>query len=148
MPTPRRSLQAVRGPDGRIYAIGGRDADNAASAVVESLDPVTGAWRTEPSLKTARSWFGAAGSTEGRILVVGGLGDTDLLTEVESFTPGDTAWQAAAPLPASRGWLSAVGLLDDTVLALGGALNGPLSPTPPPTASAIRYKTWIDQWSP
>merc|ERR1719223_718598 len=76
MPTPRALLLAVYVPGGRIYAMGGRGAQDPFDPVVptvESYDPVTGDWTEEADMPEQRQ--GAAGvyvPEVNRIYVLGG----------------------------------------------------------------------------
>jgi N-acetylneuraminic acid mutarotase len=75
MPTPRQSLAAATGHDGRIFALGGSIAQNgtlADAATVEVYDPTTNQWAAFDSLTTPRSGLAAAAGHDGRIYAIGG----------------------------------------------------------------------------
>jgi N-acetylneuraminic acid mutarotase len=147
MPTARLSLQVVLGPDGLIYAIGGRDANTIPLTVVEALDPVSGTWTTAPSLSTARYWFAATVAHDGRIFAIGGVGNLGFLDDVEALTIG-TGWAAAPSLPENRAWLSAAVTADGRVLAIGGSTDNGTSSQPPPLSTMFAYQPTSNVWSP
>ncbi len=54
MPTDRSDLAAVSAPDGRIYALGGREGEGSVLDVVEAYDPATRHWSAVAHLITRR----------------------------------------------------------------------------------------------
>jgi N-acetylneuraminic acid mutarotase len=73
MPTARSLLAAARGPDGRIYAIGGsNDSHGDTLDSVERYDPATNTWSTVAPIPIARYDVGAATGADGRIYAIGG----------------------------------------------------------------------------
>jgi hypothetical protein len=53
---------------------------------VEAYDPATGAWTTEPSMPTARSYL-ATRVVGRRLFAIGGVSDNRDLHKVEAFNP-------------------------------------------------------------
>lgn len=108
MPTPRDHFHAAV-LDGRLWAIGGRNADiNAVTTANEAYDFSTGAWSTGYApLPTPRGGF-AAVALDGRIFVIGGEGFGQTWPNVEAFTPPPAGsgepgvWQAFAQMPNPR----------------------------------------------
>ena len=45
---------------GKLYVMGGKDADNVALSSVECFDPLTNQWSAVADMGTARIRFGAA----------------------------------------------------------------------------------------
>ena len=72
MLTPRHTLAAVNGPDGRIYAIGGHGGDGNPLAVVEAFLPGAMRWTEATPLPDARAALGAAVGGDGRMYAMGG----------------------------------------------------------------------------
>lgn len=78
LPTPRADLQAVTGPDGRIYAVGGGAGNKCLSSpcdVVEAYSVRRNAWTAADPLPHPRWLFAAVAGPDGRIYVAGGCGD-------------------------------------------------------------------------
>ena len=70
--TPRHTLAAVNGPDGRIYAIGGHGGDGNPLAVVEAFLPGAMRWIEATPLPGARAALAAAVGGDGRMYAMGG----------------------------------------------------------------------------
>ena len=84
LPTPREGFGFALGPDGKVYALGGRDPGGAASAVVEAFDPAARTWSTLTSLPKTQA-LPAALTLGGIIQNLGGYGtvaDTENQTTV------------------------------------------------------------------
>jgi hypothetical protein len=94
MPTSRSHLAAVAGPDGLVYAIGGRPDESTqqgTTQAVEAYDPLRNTWSPVDRLIRGRSFFGAANGSDGRLYAIGGDFDLQLLrSTVEAFAPGPT----------------------------------------------------------
>jgi N-acetylneuraminic acid mutarotase len=81
MPTRRSHLGTAAGPDGLIYAIGGRPDDlteEPRSRAAEVYDPIGNVWTAIDRLRRGRSDFGAAAGIDGRIYAIGGDFDRDM----------------------------------------------------------------------
>ncbi len=76
MRTPRYGAAAAVGPDGRIYVVGGEDANGAALKTVAAYTPATDSWATGPDMVTARAWLGAATAPNGHVHAIGGQNST------------------------------------------------------------------------
>ena len=90
MPTARAMLAAVTGADGKIYALGGGLQDPVRTQwldTVEAFAPVAGTWETLTSMPQARSLFGAATGSGGKIFGVGGNWFDIIESTVEELTP-------------------------------------------------------------
>jgi len=76
LPAGRQNLAAVRGPDGRIYVIGGSPSymDPAPRPQVFVYDSAEDSWSEGPPLLEARFNHAAAVDAEGRIYAIGGIG--------------------------------------------------------------------------
>jgi N-acetylneuraminic acid mutarotase len=112
LPTARVSAQAVTGPDGLIYALGGDTQDPCyllpiSVSTVEAYNPTTNQWQSSAPMLTPRTQFGAV-VANGRIYAIGGLDNFDsspcnnhdsLLSSVESYSFASRSWSYVAPLP-------------------------------------------------
>jgi N-acetylneuraminic acid mutarotase len=130
LPTPRDSLAAVTGPDGRIYATGGcRDCgvtNQPPTNTVEVYDPAMNTWSRVASLSTARFGLTAATGSDGRIYAIGGYDDFEgVFNTVEVATPPlpSYPWSTVAPMPTARIALAAATGPDGRIYAIGG-FNG------------------------
>jgi len=114
--------------DGKLWLIGGVDAVNGASSVVQTYDPATNAWVTMNSFPVAGSMGSAA--VFGGSLYVCGIGPTSTPTdEVYRRHASGDIWEPATRLTKSRTALS-LGLSATHLLAMGGsALSAPLGTT-------------------
>lgn len=125
IPIARAYLAGAAGPDGRIYAIGGRCGycSEDARRAVDAYDPGTNTWTVRASLPTRRDSLAAATGSDGRIYAIGGCYSTPLST-VEAYTPSTNSWTAVAPMPTARCELAAVAAPDGRIYALGGFTTG------------------------
>lgn len=87
---------------GEIWMIGGRSLPTFEQSRVTIYNPVTGEWRTGPSLREARAGF-AASVLGNRIVVAGGervyRTPRLVITSMESIAAGSNAWTLGAPTP-------------------------------------------------
>lgn len=120
LPTPRRGLAAVRGPDGLVYAIGGSPvAGSPPSNAVDAYDPATGTWSSRAPLPTARAYHAAAVGADGLIYVAGG---SQAEGSAEAYDPIADSWRAVAPLPTPRRALAAAAS-GGRIYAIGGQVT-------------------------
>lgn len=123
LPTARVELAVAAALDGRVFAIGGRNAAAVDLDTVEAYDPTTNAWATMPSLPTGRRMLGAARGDGGRIYAVGGrLYDNSQTGTVEVFDPNTGAW-SSGPRISPRSELAVVTDSAGRVYAIGGRLG-------------------------
>jgi hypothetical protein len=117
IPTERNHLAAVAF-EGRVWAIGGRVGSNLAT--VESYDPASDTWRTEPPLALPQGALTAA-VVDGRIHVVGGedLDTFQALKVHQVFDPTTRAWLRGPDLPRPRHGLAS-GVVDGRWIVVGG----------------------------
>ena len=84
-----------------------------------------GAWIATGSMVAPRFNYAAASLADGKVLVVGGNENSDVLASAELYDPGTGTWTSTAPMLRSHGSLGERGtpiipLLDGTVLVAGG----------------------------
>jgi N-acetylneuraminic acid mutarotase len=70
MPQATQDYAATRGPDGKIYALGGWNL--ADLTAVQVFDPAAGTWSLGPPLPGPRCCMGAATTQDGAIYAIGG----------------------------------------------------------------------------
>jgi hypothetical protein len=145
MPTPRSGVAGAI-LDARLWVIGGYDGFSP-SAVVERLDPATGAWSAAPSLPEPL-WFPAAGVLDGRVWVVGGMDGSFQRSDRVYSAGSDGAWRAEGSLPVAVA-VASVGALSTCLVVAGGmdasgmpsglawsqCVEPPPPPPPPPPPS-------------
>lgn len=92
--TARAGCQAHRGPDGRIWAVGGGGDGRTCTETVEAYDPRTGKWdRNIPSLSQPRHYMGSAWGPDGKLYVVGGFQPLEQLRSCERFDLRAGKWE-------------------------------------------------------
>jgi N-acetylneuraminic acid mutarotase len=118
MPVARNHLGGVA-LDGKIYAVGGQQGQDAAAVYSGRLDvwsPTTNAWTSGASLPSPRSHIAAATFVlGGRIIALGGETSYNVSTsQAIAYNPSTNGWSQLSPLPVSRN------------SGVGGALGGNL----------------------
>jgi hypothetical protein len=83
--------------DGRIYVIGGENADGPVSEV-DVFDPETETWSTGTPMPHARGSHDAVSAGQA-IYVLGGWADGGPSRLVQTYDPASGRWAKAAPLP-------------------------------------------------
>jgi hypothetical protein len=105
--------------DGKIYVVGGSDANRADLSRVDRFDPATNTWDTVPSLPSPRNAL-AACAFDGSVYVAGGLAQYDAYKKsVCRYAPGG-AWEYTDSLNTPRANLGLV-VADGRLNAVGGA---------------------------
>ena len=91
----RRSYAGVAAVDGKIYVVGGYDGYSADPAIhhrsMEIFDPQSGTWKSGKKMKKRRSDVQAA-VKDGKIYVVGGDIDGEVLRCGEVYDPESNSW--------------------------------------------------------
>jgi N-acetylneuraminic acid mutarotase len=125
MPDALVNASATRGPDGRIYVMGGSDDFGNSPPTVYAYDPGTNNWTTEPPLPTQLTW-GAAATIGKTLYTVGGDDGTydEGSTRVSTYSPGDPSWSSGPSLPSFRIELAAATGPDQRLYALGCGYAG------------------------
>jgi N-acetylneuraminic acid mutarotase len=135
LPATLAGAAAVRGADGRLYVLGGHDAQNRPLGTVEVYDPGSNTWSAAANLPTPRDALAAVAGPDGRIYALGGEDGTPLAT-VEAYNPGTNTWTTVASLPEPRAFLAAVTGTDGRIYVLGG------------TSSAGSFPSAVDVYTP
>jgi N-acetylneuraminic acid mutarotase len=115
--TPRQSLGAARGGDGKIYAVGG---DSTTGNTVEAYDPANDTWNPIAPFSVARSSFAVTAGLDGRIYVVGGWEPSNRSKVLEAYDPTIQQWVRLADMPTARTSLAATAGTDGKIYVLGG----------------------------
>jgi N-acetylneuraminic acid mutarotase len=104
MPTPRSEV-AVAAVAGKIYVVGGFEADGSPSDKVEVYDPVTDAWGEIAPLPEPRHHTAATAVADIFLYVIGGFGTTfsDPQSTVYRYDTTRQTWEERASLPTARG---------------------------------------------
>lgn len=122
LPTPRRGLGAVTGPNGIVYAIGGSPRAGFGDpfvTTVDAYDPATNTWSARAPMPTARAYHAVALGADGLIYAMGGLGTE---TTVDVYDPMMNTWRAGPPMPIGQYALAAAAS-GGRVFAFGGQVN-------------------------
>jgi len=118
MSTERTYFGAVRGADGRIYAVGG-----TGTVTMEAYAPSTNTWAQLAEMPTPRYGHAVAIGADGKIYAIGGyntIGDRAYHATVEAYTPSTNTWETLAPMPTARALHSAVTGPDGRIYVIGG----------------------------
>jgi hypothetical protein len=119
MPTPRMDLTVVA-VNGKIYAVGGYNADLGTLSKVEIYDPATNSWTDGAKLPAARS-SGAAATCGGKIVFFGGYNTAFTPSRrVWIYDPAADHWQFGPFLKVNRAELEGA-RAGDQIYAIGGS---------------------------
>ena len=119
MPTPRRGHKLVYFKN-RIWSLGGWSEGIGNLQTVESYDPKTDTWRTEPSMVETRHW--PVTWSNGAKLFVGGGGNhgsTLFKATIEAYDPDRGEWELVDNLP-YKSYVSDAIVHDGEVYFVGG----------------------------
>ncbi|MEX2205975.1 MAG: kelch repeat-containing protein [Myxococcota bacterium] len=90
IPTPRMSLSAATGLDGKIYVIGGQQRwGGEPMSLVEVYDPASDSWSKGPSLRIGRQGHASAVTLDGKIWVIGGAGADREIGDIGRLVRGE-----------------------------------------------------------
>lgn len=148
LPTARYDL-STSVVDGKIYAIGGRDAGSGGAVfpTVEEYDPATDTWTQKADMPTARHCLSTS-VVDGKIYAIGGLGKPGVTdawgnlaaTVVEEYDPATDRWTTKASIPGGKHWLS-TSVVDGKIYAIGGKVGASAS------ATVEEYEPATDTWT-
>jgi N-acetylneuraminic acid mutarotase len=117
--------------DSRLLVAGGEAVvDGFPVSATQIYDPATDSWSFSGPMHHARIGGTATTLQDGRVLVIGGLGNKlQPLRTAEMFDPASGAWSETQPLPQTRFAQSATLLPDGRVLVVGGIVGRTISRT-------------------
>jgi len=123
MPTARAGLAAVF-VNGKIYAIGGRDADTYGSGKLqnanEAYDVGADTWTVKAPMPTPLSDIYASVAFNGKIYVFGGAtGPSGVSNLVQIYDPVGDSWTTGTPMTTARGAAMAA-VIDGRIAVFGG----------------------------
>ncbi len=110
-----RSGQGLVVYEGHIWAMGGGDGSNSLD-LVESYDPVSNLWQSEPSLPVKKQWA-SAWVANGKIYIAGGKSDV-FERSIFSFSR-ETGWVSAGNLPENKYGAGTV-VVNDQIYIIAG----------------------------
>jgi N-acetylneuraminic acid mutarotase len=127
MPTALNHL-AGQSVDGKFYVLGGRTAGiGAIVGEVQVYDPALTSWSTRATMPTPRGGM-ASGVVDGRIVLVGGEGNTNassgVFPEVEVYDPSLDSWSALPDMVTPRHGMGAVGYQGSLYVPGGATVQG------------------------
>ena len=120
MPTPRLCASASV-VDGKIYVIGGWDANINELANNEMYDPLTGSWEIKEPLPTPRGCLLTAVVNDSIYAIGGGYSSYKL--KVEVYNPATNTWTQKNDMPSGRIGQNAA-VIDGIIYVEGGNYNG------------------------
>jgi N-acetylneuraminic acid mutarotase len=141
---PRSDHTATLLSSGKVMVVGGQTSDGTMKgplATVEVYTPHSDRWVHIAPLHEARVGHSVTELTDGRVLVIGGMGKNGL-ARPEIFDPRTGRWTPAASLATSRRGHTAVRMEDGRILVAGGlGDDGAL-------ASVEIYDPEVNRWIP
>ncbi|MDP9373008.1 MAG: zf-HC2 domain-containing protein, partial [Chloroflexota bacterium] len=142
----RRGHAATPLADGQVLVVGGGAGGSRMSGATltsaERYDPATDRWSSAGAMRTARAGPTAVLTPDGRVLVVGGNGNTRFgapLDAVERYDPATGDWSPAPSLVSSRAGHTVTVLASGDVLVAGGAEDPNAARGGTPVATAELY---------
>jgi N-acetylneuraminic acid mutarotase len=97
-----RSGLGVGVVNGRIYAIGGYNAESGVLGINEEYDPETETWTFKRPMPTPRELFAVA-VYQNKIYCIGGTPDYSHYSNVnEVYDPATDTWETKTPMPTAR----------------------------------------------
>ena len=129
--TARYDHTATRLADGRVLVVGGNYLTDSGQTLypsnAELYDPANNVWTAAGTLATARIGHTTTLLPNGKVLVVGGIGKTNvetgysgLVTSIELYDPLTNTWTIGPGLVTSRSRHTAMLLPNGKVLVAGG----------------------------
>ena len=119
MISPRLNHQAVKLPNGKVLAVGGRSGSSYFSSA-ELYDPVTGTWSATGSMMVGRFDHTATLLPTGKVLISGGANDTSVLASAELYDPSTQTFTFIGSLNQARVGHTSVLLSNGKTLLAGG----------------------------
>ncbi|MFC1712818.1 sigma-70 family RNA polymerase sigma factor [Candidatus Poribacteria bacterium] len=142
MPTARYMLGTCV-VDGKLYAMGGTDG-NQAFATIEVYDPATDTWTRKADMPAGRGLDGAVCAMNGKIYVIGGWPNPKagtVLNEVKEYDPKTEKWTKKSDMPTKRAHL-ALCVVKGKIYAIGGYITNDVF-----TSAVEEYDPETDTWT-
>lgn len=143
--TDRTDMQATLLADGKVLASGGRSGSDSVFTDLRSAelyDPATGLWTPVDNMKSSRVVHTATLLRNGKVLVAGGAGGGQFVTEAELFDPITRSWTTTGTMLNPRFAHIAALLGTGQVLVAGGCCAGNQ-----PSDSAELYDPLTGAWT-
>ncbi|WP_262285792.1 carboxypeptidase regulatory-like domain-containing protein [Micromonospora sp. MA102] len=132
----------ARGDDGKVYVVGGTHDGYGPTAKGYVYDPVRLLWSALPDLPVPVQKPVAA-FVSGRLVVAGGWGPLDAVTDVQVYDPVTKVWTRGASMPAPRAAAGSA-VLDSLLYVVSGCATGDCAPA---TTTVLVYDAAHDRWS-
>ena len=125
---------------GKIYAMGGWDAQNPALGTLEVYDPKTDKWTEKTDMPTPRTAL-AVRALNTKIYAIGGTSVVQGpgLATVERYNPSADTWEKTIQMPTARVFLGAASL-NNKIYTVGGVVEG-IGPKILPTLEVFNLGT-------
>jgi hypothetical protein len=108
-------------PDGKVLMAGGGIFQLEMVALAELYDPATGTWNAAGTLHDGRIFHTMTLLSNGKVLVVGGVGTGGVLQSAELYDPATRQWRRTGELATKRLFHTATLLPNGKVLVAGGS---------------------------
>ncbi|XP_027020130.2 kelch-like protein 41a [Tachysurus fulvidraco] len=104
--------------NGLVYCIGGKTDDNKTISKMFAYNHKKSEWKELAAMKTPRSMFGAV-VHKGKIIVVGGVNENNLLASCEAYDFGTNKWESFPEFAQERSSVNVVSI-DGELFSVGG----------------------------
>ena len=139
LPAPRAWPSGAQTINGKIYVVGGLNADGDATRTLYVYNPATNTWATKAQLPVA-SWAGGSGVINGKLYVVT-PGAT--ASRLHRYDPATNTWTARAQGPGGH-YYAVVGVIGGK-LYLAGTMNADESPSTQVAMYDPATNSWTDR---
>jgi N-acetylneuraminic acid mutarotase len=106
--------------DGRVLVAGGQGRSLIVLGTAELYDPATGTWSATRNLVSPLVFHRATLLDDGRVLLVGGIGNAGDFKRAQIYDPSTATWASTGQSFPKRAFPTATVLEDNTVLMTGG----------------------------
>jgi hypothetical protein len=127
MNTARVYAAAGAAAPNKFHVFGGQNLEYAALADCEVYDALLDAWLAGPPLSVARRNAAGIGTSDGRVLAIGGFDGEGIVSSVEGLDGRMKSWVNLAPLGTARSSASVGALRDGRIFVCGGTTGARLN---------------------
>lgn len=131
--------------NGKIFAIGGLNAEGLPLSIVEMYNPQTNLWATKTPMPTPRSGFAIAVYL-GKIYVIGGTVGNGFVGNNEVYDPVSDTWEPKTSMPTPRADMYA-NMVNDKIYLIGGRKYSSTTPFFNQTNINEVYDPANDSWA-